>query len=203
MISVFFYETSEICWAISCKLNSIVENCYRILCFPCSIFRFQVKSGWNISRWTSEALATSSASTTTYHPSPRCARCINWLMNWLTDGLIDWVMTEQIYTTACFLLTCAVQMDLLTPFHLYFNPSLIFVNFQVGIPSLVFFIHWLIDGWITVMAPDHVVLFLWNVWLQFSLQHDIHLSLLSIARGGFFPVGSLIINRHGSIHKSI
>lgn len=35
------------------------------------------------------------------------------------------------YTTACFLTTAAIQIDIVTPFHLYFNPKLIFVNWQV------------------------------------------------------------------------
>ncbi|KAL7987031.1 hypothetical protein Chor_005950 [Crotalus horridus] len=35
------------------------------------------------------------------------------------------------YTTACVLTTAAVQLELITPFQLYFNPELIFKNFQV------------------------------------------------------------------------
>ncbi|KAK2170330.1 hypothetical protein LSH36_3g13031 [Paralvinella palmiformis] len=35
------------------------------------------------------------------------------------------------YTTACVLTTLAVQLDLITPFQLYFNPDLIFRHFQL------------------------------------------------------------------------
>uniref|UniRef100_A0A8V1ABL5 Derlin n=1 Tax=Gallus gallus TaxID=9031 RepID=A0A8V1ABL5_CHICK len=35
------------------------------------------------------------------------------------------------YTTACVLTTAAVQLELITPFQLYFNPELIFKHFQV------------------------------------------------------------------------
>lgn len=35
------------------------------------------------------------------------------------------------YTTACVLTTIAVQIDLITPFQLYFNPELIFRNYQL------------------------------------------------------------------------
>uniref|UniRef100_A0A8C3RZZ2 Derlin 2 n=1 Tax=Chelydra serpentina TaxID=8475 RepID=A0A8C3RZZ2_CHESE len=34
------------------------------------------------------------------------------------------------YTTACVLTTAAVQLELITPFQLYFNPELIFKHFQ-------------------------------------------------------------------------
>lgn len=35
------------------------------------------------------------------------------------------------YTTACVLTTLAVQLDVITPFQIYFNPDLIFKNYQV------------------------------------------------------------------------
>lgn len=35
------------------------------------------------------------------------------------------------YATACLLTTVAIQLDLVTPFHLYFNPRLIYSNFQL------------------------------------------------------------------------
>uniref|UniRef100_A0A7N4NIX7 Derlin n=1 Tax=Sarcophilus harrisii TaxID=9305 RepID=A0A7N4NIX7_SARHA len=35
------------------------------------------------------------------------------------------------YTAACVLTTAAVQLELITPFQLYFNPDLIFRKFQV------------------------------------------------------------------------
>ncbi|XP_031323727.1 derlin-2 isoform X2 [Camelus dromedarius] len=38
---------------------------------------------------------------------------------------------SRAYTTACVLTTAAVQLELITPFQLYFNPELIFKHFQV------------------------------------------------------------------------
>ncbi|XP_036614221.1 derlin-3 [Trichosurus vulpecula] len=45
------------------------------------------------------------------------------------------------YTAACVLTTAAVQLELITPFQLYFNPDLIFRKFQVWrlITSFLFF----------------------------------------------------------------
>ncbi|XP_075390167.1 derlin-3 [Tenrec ecaudatus] len=45
------------------------------------------------------------------------------------------------YTAACILTTAAVQLDLLSPFQLYFNPHLVFRKFQVWrlITSFLFF----------------------------------------------------------------
>ncbi|XP_057294299.1 derlin-2-like [Hydractinia symbiolongicarpus] len=40
-------------------------------------------------------------------------------------------VVTRIYTTACFFTTSAVQLDLVTPFQLYFNPELIFRQYQV------------------------------------------------------------------------
>ncbi|XP_047563605.1 derlin-2 isoform X3 [Lutra lutra] len=37
---------------------------------------------------------------------------------------------SRAYTTACVLTTAAVQLELITPFQLYFNPELIFKHFQ-------------------------------------------------------------------------
>jgi Derlin-2/3 len=37
------------------------------------------------------------------------------------------------YVSTCVLTTIAVQLDILTPYQLYFNPELIFKNFQVRI----------------------------------------------------------------------
>ncbi|XP_030742344.1 derlin-2 isoform X2 [Echinops telfairi] len=39
---------------------------------------------------------------------------------------------SRAYTTACVLTTAAVQLELITPFQLYFNPELIFKHFQVS-----------------------------------------------------------------------
>ncbi|XP_037014612.1 derlin-3 isoform X4 [Artibeus jamaicensis] len=37
----------------------------------------------------------------------------------------------RVYTTACVLTTAAVQLELLSPFQLYFNPHLVFRKFQI------------------------------------------------------------------------
>lgn len=40
-------------------------------------------------------------------------------------------LVTRVYTTACVITTMMVQLDLVTPFQLYFNPILIFKNYQV------------------------------------------------------------------------
>ncbi|XP_062942955.1 derlin-3 isoform X3 [Cynocephalus volans] len=47
----------------------------------------------------------------------------------------------RIYTAACVLTTAAVQLELLSPFQLYFNPHLVFRKFQVWrlVTSFLFF----------------------------------------------------------------
>ncbi|PNJ04574.1 DERL2 isoform 6 [Pongo abelii] len=48
---------------------------------------------------------------------------------------------SRAYTTACVLTTAAVQLELITPFQLYFNPELIFKHFQIWrlITNFLFF----------------------------------------------------------------
>ena len=48
---------------------------------------------------------------------------------------------SRAYTTACILTTAAVQLELITPFQLYFNPELIFKQFQIWklITNFLFF----------------------------------------------------------------
>ncbi|XP_064022483.1 derlin-2 isoform X3 [Pogoniulus pusillus] len=43
------------------------------------------------------------------------------------------------YATACVLTTAAVQLELITPFQLYFNPELIFKHFQVLLLAIYIF----------------------------------------------------------------
>uniref|UniRef100_A0A3B3ZGT4 Derlin 2 n=1 Tax=Periophthalmus magnuspinnatus TaxID=409849 RepID=A0A3B3ZGT4_9GOBI len=40
-------------------------------------------------------------------------------------------VVTRAYTTACVLTTAAVQLEIITPFQLYFNPDLILRNYQV------------------------------------------------------------------------
>ncbi|KAG7217834.1 hypothetical protein INR49_020864 [Caranx melampygus] len=44
-------------------------------------------------------------------------------------------VVTRAYTTACVLTTAAVQLEVITPFQLYFNPDLIIRRYQVA-PSL-------------------------------------------------------------------
>uniref|UniRef100_A0A672QX94 Derlin n=1 Tax=Sinocyclocheilus grahami TaxID=75366 RepID=A0A672QX94_SINGR len=50
-------------------------------------------------------------------------------------------VVTRAYTTACVLTTAAVQLELITPFQLYFNPDLILRNYQVWrlITNFLFF----------------------------------------------------------------
>ncbi|XP_041096842.1 derlin-2-like, partial [Polyodon spathula] len=50
-------------------------------------------------------------------------------------------LVTRAYTTACVITTAAVQLELITPFQLYFNPDLIFKNYQVWrlITNFLFF----------------------------------------------------------------
>jgi len=50
-------------------------------------------------------------------------------------------VVTRVYTTSCFLTTAAVQLDLVNPFQLYFNPELIFRQYQVWrlVTSFLFF----------------------------------------------------------------
>uniref|UniRef100_H3DQK1 Derlin 2 n=1 Tax=Tetraodon nigroviridis TaxID=99883 RepID=H3DQK1_TETNG len=41
-------------------------------------------------------------------------------------------VVTRAYTTACILTTAAVQLEIITPFQLYFNPELILRNYQVS-----------------------------------------------------------------------
>ncbi|KAH9510450.1 Derlin-2 [Dermatophagoides farinae] len=45
------------------------------------------------------------------------------------------------YTTACVLTTLAVQLELVSPFQLYFNPNLIFQKFQIWRLVTTFLFH--------------------------------------------------------------
>jgi len=44
---------------------------------------------------------------------------------------VEMPVVTRAYATACFLTTTAIQLDIVTPFHLYFNPRLIFIRFQL------------------------------------------------------------------------
>ncbi|UXI14912.1 hypothetical protein NH340_JMT00855 [Sarcoptes scabiei] len=47
----------------------------------------------------------------------------------------------RVYTSACVLTTLAVQLEIVSPFQLYFNPRLIFYNFQIWRILTTFLFH--------------------------------------------------------------
>uniref|UniRef100_A0A7N5JA49 Derlin 3 n=1 Tax=Ailuropoda melanoleuca TaxID=9646 RepID=A0A7N5JA49_AILME len=49
----------------------------------------------------------------------------------LTAEFLQVPAVTRAYTAACVLTTAAVQLELLSPFQLYFNPHLVFRKFQV------------------------------------------------------------------------
>ncbi|KAH0518108.1 Derlin-3 [Microtus ochrogaster] len=59
----------------------------------------------------------------------------------LAAGFLQVPAVTRAYTTACVLTTAAVQLELLSPFQLYFNPHLVFRKFQVWrlITTFLFF----------------------------------------------------------------
>ena len=89
------------------------------------------------------------------------------------------------YTTACVLTTLAVQMDLATPFQLYFNPSLIVKKYQVlidvhpRINRLIFLFE-------TVLEDTDDLPVFWPLWLYLPVQHHLYLSILSHVRRRVF-----------------
>ena len=84
------------------------------------------------------------------------------------------------YTTACVLTTLAVQLDLLTPFDIYFNPVLVFERGQIWrlVTSFCFFgqlgFHFLFN---LIFAYRYIFNFAIIVfrlcWLNFVLLHYI------------------------------
>ncbi|XP_021061068.1 derlin-3 isoform X4 [Mus pahari] len=59
----------------------------------------------------------------------------------LAAGFLQVPAVTRAYTAACVLTTAAVQLELLSPFQLYFNPHLVFRKFQVWrlITTFLFF----------------------------------------------------------------
>nr|KAF6295460.1 derlin 2 [Myotis myotis] len=58
---------------------------------------------------------------------------------------------SRAYTTACVLTTAAVQLELITPFQLYFNPELIFKHFQAP------FLPWVLMGFSLLLGNSIIV----------------------------------------------
>ncbi|RMC10843.1 hypothetical protein DUI87_12555 [Hirundo rustica rustica] len=94
------------------------------------------------------------------------------------------------YTTACVLTTAAVQLELITPFQLYFNPELIFKHFQAFTIMLVYvwsrrnpYVRMNFFGLLIFQAP-----FLPWVLMGFSLLlgNSIIVDLLGIAVGHIY-----------------
>lgn len=61
--------------------------------------------------------------------------------NMLGQVWMEMPPVTRAYTTACVCVTCAVQLDILSPFQLYFNPHLIWNQYQVWrlITTFLFF----------------------------------------------------------------
>ncbi|XP_012383696.1 derlin-3 isoform X3 [Dasypus novemcinctus] len=59
----------------------------------------------------------------------------------LTAEFLQVPAVTRVYTAACVLTTAAVQLELLSPFQLYFNPHLVFRKFQIWrlITNFLFF----------------------------------------------------------------
>ena len=94
------------------------------------------------------------------------------------------------YTTACVLTTMSVQLELLSPFQLYFNPILIWRNLQVnflfdvssdanngfliGTARLVSVIFNHVSG----VEDFHNIFVFRHIRVQLLFQHDIYISVL-------------------------
>lgn len=50
----------------------------------------------------------------------------------LRQAYMEMPPVTRVYTTMCVMTTMAVQLDILSPFQLYFNPILIAKQFQVN-----------------------------------------------------------------------
>ena len=73
------------------------------------------------------------------------------------------------------------QLDVVSPFQLYFNPLLITQKFEVKtVHHICFSIIVTISFYalLTDMEATNSILLFWDIQLQFSVQHDFYLSLL-------------------------
>lgn len=79
-------------------------------------------------------------------------------------------------------------MDVVSPFQLYFNPLLILKQFQVrkmhcsSEDYQIYLTFNIAILFISGMETNHHFSIFRKYWFQFSIQHDIHISLLSYAR---------------------
>lgn len=87
----------------------------------------------------------------------------------------------RVYTTACVITTLAVQLEIVSPFQLYFNPLLI-----LRLPLKFYQVMKMYFKAISSVETCHYFPVFWNFWVQLSLQHDLHLSILQNVRGGQF-----------------
>ncbi|XP_042822006.1 derlin-2 isoform X2 [Panthera tigris] len=111
---------------------------------------------------------------------------------------------SRAYTTACVLTTAAVQLELITPFQLYFNPELIFKHFQAFTIMLVYvwsrrnpYVRMNFFGLLNFQAP-----FLPWVLMGFSLLlgNSVIVDLLGIAVGHiYFFLEDVFPNQPGGI----
>ncbi|KTF93903.1 hypothetical protein cypCar_00001874 [Cyprinus carpio] len=94
------------------------------------------------------------------------------MANSVTQEYMQIPAVTRAYTTACVLTTAAVQLELITPFQLYFNPDLILKKYQVSTVETccVYDNHFNKN-----MATDHKLLVFWASWIQLLVQHDFSL----------------------------
>ncbi|KAM9793646.1 derlin-2 isoform X2 [Syngnathus acus] len=60
-------------------------------------------------------------------------------------------LVTRAYTTACVLTTAAVQLEIITPFQLYFNPDLILRNYQAP------FLPWVLMGFSLLLGNSIII----------------------------------------------
>uniref|UniRef100_A0A665TDK0 Derlin n=1 Tax=Echeneis naucrates TaxID=173247 RepID=A0A665TDK0_ECHNA len=71
-------------------------------------------------------------------------------------------VVTRAYTTACVLTTAAVQLEIITPFQLYFNPDLILRNYQVMMKCMYRYCRMLEEGSFRGRTADFVFMFLFG-----------------------------------------
>ncbi|CAK1551090.1 unnamed protein product [Leptosia nina] len=82
----------------------------------------------------------------------------------------------RVYTTACVITTLAVQLNLVSPFQLYFNPTLIFTKYQIWR-----YCRMLEEGSFRGRTADFVVMFIFGAALMIFCAFFINLLFLGQA----------------------
>ena len=103
--------------------------------------------------------------------------------NYLSQAYLEMPPVTRVYTTACVITTLAVQLEIVSPFQLYFNPLLILrlnltYSKHMGLLNLL--------QAISSLEIGHNISVFWHFWVQLSVQHDLHLPILQNVGGGKF-----------------